>query len=284
MQNSSPLPGLRAIASEFDGILCDVWGVLHNGQKVFPQAIEALRTYKDERTAPVILITNAPRPAHEIQEHLDRLGVPRDCYDGIVSSGGATQALLQQDSEIRIYHIGPDKNLGLFDGVNHTLVPAEEADVIVCSGLNNREVEHPEDYRSQFESLLKLDLPLICANPDVVAEDGDKLVWCGGALAQLYDRIGGKTVITGKPFLPIYENAMALLQKHVHAPLQKDRILTIGDGLPTDIKGAMAAGLAALFITDGIHAKDLAGRPEAVAPRLEQEELVAHAFMGRLAW
>ncbi|MES0869301.1 TIGR01459 family HAD-type hydrolase [Pseudovibrio sp. SCP19] len=284
MQQQSPITGLSQIADQFNGILCDVWGVLHNGMSAFPAAIEALETYKANYDRPVVLITNAPRPANEIEEHLRSLGVPRSCYDSIVSSGDVVQADLRAIDHAKVYHIGPKKNHSLFHGVSFDFVEPKEADIIVCSGLNDRRVEEPEDYRSHFEDLLKLDLTLICANPDIVAEQGDKLVWCGGALAKLYEDMGGRVVITGKPFHPIYDMARAELNAHVGKPIETHEILAIGDGLPTDIKGANAQGISALFLTDGIHAADLEGNSEAVVKMLEAEGLRAHNFMGRLSW
>ncbi|MGH0001107.1 TIGR01459 family HAD-type hydrolase [Pseudovibrio ascidiaceicola] len=284
MKQQSPITGLSQIADQFNGILCDVWGVLHNGVSAFPAAIDALDTYKARYGKPVVLITNAPRPSREIEEHLRSLGVPRACYDSIVSSGDVVQADLRAIDHAKVYHIGPKKNHSLFHGASFDFVEPDTADIIVCSGLNDRRVEEPEDYRSHFEDLLKLDLPLICANPDIVAEQGDKLVWCGGALAKLYAEMGGRVIITGKPFHPIYDMARAELNVHAGRALEKGEILAIGDGLPTDIKGANAQGIPALFLTEGIHAADLTGDAEAVENMLKAEGLQAHSFMGRLSW
>ncbi|KZL18720.1 UMP phosphatase [Pseudovibrio axinellae] len=284
MKQHDPISGLHQIAEEFTGILCDVWGVLHNGVSAFPEAITALETYRKHYGRPVVLITNAPRPAHEIAAHLQRMGVPESCYDSIVSSGDVVQADLRELEGARVYHIGPQKNHGLFHGVNFEFVGPEAADVIVCSGLNDRETEEPEDYRDHFEELLKLDLTLICANPDIVAEQGDKLVWCGGALAKLYEEMGGHVVITGKPFHPIYDLARSKLNAHAGKMLDRSEILAIGDGIPTDIKGAYTQGISALFLTDGIHAAELADNFDAVRPTLQAEGLETHSFMGRLNW
>ncbi|SDQ79014.1 TIGR01459 family HAD-type hydrolase [Pseudovibrio sp. Tun.PSC04-5.I4] len=284
MQQNLPISGLHQIADQFCGILCDVWGVLHNGESVFPAAIAALEAYKAQQGGPVVLITNAPRPASEIQAHLDQLGVPRGCYDGIVSSGGVVQADLRALEHAKVYHIGPAKNHSLFHGVNFEFAEPQNADIIVCSGLNDRRVEEPEDYRPHFQDLLKLNLPLICANPDIVAEQGDKLVWCGGALAKLYEEMGGEVIITGKPFHPIYEMALAELNACAGKLLDKKDILAIGDGMPTDIKGANAQGISALFLTDGIHAADLSDDAQAVVETLDAKGLSVHSFMGRLGW
>jgi len=281
MPSPRSISGLNQIAHEFDGVLCDVWGVLHNGRTKFPEAVDALYRFKEQRCGPVVLITNAPRPPHEIQAHLDSMELPRDCYDGIVSSGGVVQADLQGLNHAKIYHIGPEKNRGLFHGVNYEFVAADKADIIVCSGLNDRSVEEPEDYREPFKKLLELNLPMLCANPDIVAEQGNKLVWCGGALAKLYEEMGGETIITGKPHRPIYNSALAELQRLSDKPLEHTRILTIGDGIPTDIKGAHAMGLPALFLSDGIHAEELSGKSQAIVEALDKEGLAVHSYMGR---
>ncbi len=284
MPLQSPIHGLSQIASQFNGILCDVWGVLHNGVTVFPAAVDALEAYRRDYGGPVVLITNAPRPSQEIEYFLNQLGVPRHCYDMIVSSGDVVQADLRALEHAKVFHIGRSENHGLFHGVNFEFTAPEDAEIIVCSGFNDRSVEEPEDYRSRFEGYLKLGLPLICANPDIVAEKGDKLVWCAGALARLYSEMGGHVIITGKPYSPIYEMACTKLDALAGRSFEKTEILAIGDGLPTDIKGANAQGIPSLFLTDGIHAADLAGDAEAVHRMLENEGLQTHSFMGRLSW
>ncbi|GHB22270.1 haloacid dehalogenase [Pseudovibrio japonicus] len=284
MKQQSPITGLGQIADQFNGILCDVWGVLHNGVSSYPAAIEALETYKAHYNGPVVLITNAPRPANEIAEHLRGLGVPETCYDSIVSSGDVVQADLRAMDHAKVYHIGPEKNHNLFHGSSFDFVAPEAADVVVCSGLNDRRVEEPEDYRSHFEELLKLDLALICANPDIVAEQGDKLVWCAGALAKLYEEMGGRVIITGKPHHPIYDMACSKLNAHAGRALEKSEVLAIGDGLPTDIRGANAQGISALFLTGGIHAADLSSGANTVGTMLKNEGLQVHSFMERLNW
>ncbi|PLX36157.1 MAG: TIGR01459 family HAD-type hydrolase [Hyphomicrobiales bacterium] len=290
MMTNEPIPflsGLSAIAGRYRGILCDVWGVVHNGVRAFEPACEALVKYRAEGGT-VVLLTNAPRPSGPIYGQLDGLGVPRDAYDGIVTSGDATRALLLEKGLLRIHHIGPDRDLTLYEDSPMTLVGAEEADVVVCTGLVDDETESPEDYRERLDALVKRGLRFVCANPDIVVERGNTLVWCAGALAREYADLGGEVVILGKPHAPIYANAFARISELAGTALDKSDILAIGDGLKTDVAGAVGQGLDTLFISAGIHAADFgdADNPDQdkVRTRLADEGLAVAAIIPKLAW
>lgn len=282
------ISGLNEIASQYSAVLCDVWGVLHNGVAAIPGAHEALTAFRQETGGKVVLITNAPRPAPEIREQLARLGVADTAYDDIVTSGDVTQELLAGQVGKSMYHIGPDRDLPLYDGMGLSFSGDADAEVVSCTGLFNDESETPDDYRDQLAALVKRGVPMICANPDIVVERGDKLIWCAGALARLYEDLGGTVSILGKPHAPIYDAAQRRLAKLAGEPVDPTKILAIGDGLPTDIRGAVSQDLDVLFITAGIHASDF-GPTDApdealVRRRLLEEGLRARAAIPRLVW
>ena len=290
MSTPNPLlvPGLSALAPAYKAVLCDVWGVLHNGVAAFPKACEALQRYRAETGGKVVLITNAPRPSPPILDQLARLGVPRDAFDAVVTSGDVTRAQLQAHSDIPVMHIGPDRDHSLFEGLDLALTDEAGAGQVVCTGLVDDERETPEDYRALLERMVARDLPLLCANPDIVVERGSTLIWCAGALARLYEDLGGRVTILGKPHAPIYEAALARVAELAGAPVAKTDILAIGDGLPTDIRGAVANEIDVLFITGGIHGADFgpAGAPveSLVRKRLAEEGLSARAAIAGLVW
>ncbi|WP_428699767.1 TIGR01459 family HAD-type hydrolase [Stappia sp.] len=290
MTQSAPLlvPGLSALAPSYRAVLCDVWGVLHNGVVSFPAACEALAAYRRETGCPVVLITNSPRPAGPVLEQLDGFGVPREAYDDVVTSGDVTRGTIDATRDKPILHIGPARDHALFDGLDVRLVGETEAGQVVCSGFMDDENETPDDYREQLARLVARGLPFLCANPDIVVERGDRLVWCAGALARLYEDLGGTVTILGKPHAPIYQEAISRVERLVGAPVPRGDILAIGDGLPTDIRGAVANQLDVLFITGGIHAADfgpVAEPDEAlVRRRLAEEGLSARAAVPHLVW
>ncbi|WP_422375044.1 TIGR01459 family HAD-type hydrolase [Roseibium sp.] len=291
MTVSAPLlvDGLHALAPSYKGILCDVWGVLHNGVSAFDGAHKALAQYRKETGGKVVLITNAPRPAKEVGEMLSDMGVSKGAYDDIVTSGDVTRVILAAESDKTLLHIGHNQHQPLYDGLNATFTENDdEAELISCTGLTNDEVETPDDYRDRLQKLVERKLTMICANPDIVVERGDRLIWCAGALARLYEDLGGEVVILGKPHAPIYDAAMERLAKLAGAPVAKEDVLAIGDGLPTDIRGAVSQDIDVLFITAGIHASDFgpsdAPDEHLIRRRLIEEGLRARAAMPRLWW
>ncbi len=290
MTASAPLlvPGLSALAHQYKGILSDVWGVLHNGVAAFEQAHEALTAYRQETGAPVVLITNAPRPNAPIREQLAELGVPLSAYDDIVTSGDVTRDLLMQNSGKKAFKIGPDRDFPLYEGTGVTLSGEEDAQIVCCTGLFDDDTETPDDYRDMLKRLADRGLPFICANPDIVVERGDRLIWCAGALARLYEDLGGPVQIVGKPHAPIYKAAVERLSAVRGEAVAAQEILAIGDGLPTDIRGADSQGLDVLFVTGGIHAADFGpvDTPDEtlIRRRLAEEGLSARAAVPRLTW
>ena len=248
---------LDQIADGYDVILSDVWGVLHNGVVAFPEAVAALKRQR-ERGKTVILVTNAPRPHPSVIAQLQSLGVDDESWDRVVTSGDVTRRLIEEGPR-RMYHIGPDRDLIIYDGLDVELVDYPEAGAVVCTGPFDDEVETPEDYAELLALLRGRNLPFICANPDIVVERGDQLIWCAGALARDYARLGGQTLIAGKPHRPIYEAALSAAAEIAGKEIAADQILAIGDGILTDVKGAVDNGFDLLYVTAGIHAHEYAG-------------------------
>jgi len=247
------------LATGYDVVLSDVWGVVHNGAVAFAEACNALARFR-EGGGTVVLITNAPRPGDTVARlTLDPFGVSRDAYDGIVSSGDVTHALIAARKGQRVFHIGPERDLPIYDGLDAPTTALEHADYAVCSGLTDDTVETPHDYHDLIERMRARALPMICANPDVVVERGDKLVYCAGAIADLYAAAGGDVTYAGKPYRPIYEQALVIAGAARARPVEHHRVLAIGDSVRTDLAGAHGFGIDCLFVTRGIHAEDFEG-------------------------
>jgi HAD superfamily hydrolase (TIGR01459 family) len=265
-------------------ILSDIWGVVHNGLESFPEACEALHTYR-QRGGTVILITNAPRPADSVQRQLRKLGVADDTYDAIVSSGDLTRNFVADHPGKKIFWIGPDRDSSIHRGLDAVMAPLEQADYIVCTGLFDDETESAEDYRAMLLQAREHKLPLICANPDIVVERGDRLIYCAGAIAELYRELGGEAIFYGKPHRPIYERAMALATERRGQPTSLDRVLAIGDSVRTDLTGALGFGIDCLFLTRGIHSEEFEGIDQLDPASVK--ELFGHpprALMRELKW
>ena len=254
------------IAPRYRALFCDLWGCVHDGHHAFPTAVAALQAFRAQGGI-VVLVSNAPRPKPSVLKQLDRIGVPRDCYDEVITSGDATQyAFLSGAVGRRVHHIGPmpkdqpffdefaDEMLADMAAANPIqLVPLAEAEGIICTGPNAEMDEAPEDYRAAFLLAKTRGLKMLCANPDIVVDYGETRIYCAGALAQLYEEMGGEALYFGKPHPPIYDLARRRL-----ADLGRDitdaDILCIGDGIDTDVLGGMQENLDSLFLTEGLNA------------------------------
>jgi len=285
------IPGLSLLAPAYDALICDVWGVIHNGRETYPGAAECLKRFR--RTGIVLLLSNAPRPNGPIRAQLASLGVPSDAYDAIVTSGDLTRRLLIDRTSsgvaLNIHYVGPDRDLSLFEDIRVERVAMKDAAAIVCTGPFDDMKEGPDDYRDYWTDALARRLPFFCANPDLVVQRGDRLIYCAGALAQVYERQGGEVVYLGKPHLPVYDFVERHLTELAGRAIPRAKWLAVGDGLKTDIAGAKRAGMAALLITGGIHEAELsdeAGTPDAtkIAATLVAQDLSAVAAMRRLVW
>jgi HAD superfamily hydrolase (TIGR01459 family) len=280
-----PIPILTSIAGlapARDVWLTDVWGVIHNGVEPFAAACEATTKFRLSGGI-VILLSNAPRPAASVAAQLDRIGVPRFAWDAILTSGDAARALVGAYAGRRVFHLGPERDLSLYDDLGVTLADPADADAVSCTGLFDDEIETPADYADVLADLAARKLPMICANPDLTVVRGEKTVYCAGALAADYETRGGSVSYAGKPYLPIYDMAYAMIERLKQKPVPKPRILCIGDGIHTDIKGAAAAGLDSVFIASGVHvAEELTG--DALAGLFPTPDMRPIAAMPALAW
>lgn len=253
------------VSHAFDVWFLDIWGVLHNGVRPYPGAVAAAQTFRG-RGGSVVLVSNSPRPRAGVARQLDQIGVPQDAYDAILTSGDVSRTLIAAYKGDAVFHLGPQRDLAVYEGLGVTLGSMQEARAVVCTGLFDDETETPENYRALLDDAHARDLPMVCVNPDVKVERGSRIIYCAGALAQAYEAIGGQVSYAGKPHRPIYDEALRVARELRGGILEDARVLAIGDGAKTDIGGARKAGLAAVYIAsavnmfDGETLADAAGR------------------------
>lgn len=288
MPASVPLiENFSALAPHYDAVMSDVWGVLHNGVEATPAACDALIRFR-AKGGTVALITNAPRPGAVVSKFLDKLGVPREAYDAIVSSGDVSRAVIAARPGKNVFHIGPERDLGIFDGLGLNFVPFEQADYVVCTGLADDETETAESYRDLLTKVRQRGLFMVCGNPDLVVERGDRLVYCAGALADLYGELGGEVLYAGKPHAPIYREVLRQIAERRGTAPAPSRVLAIGDSVRTDLTGAAKMGIDCLFVTAGIHAEELGGREQpnmaALGEMFASAGVAPKAVAQRLVW
>ena len=241
---------MKDLSARYPIWLCDIWGVVHNGVAHFPHALDALQRHRGSGGL-VVLLTNAPRSAARVAAHLAHLGVTKDHYDLIVTSGDVTHELMKPYDGHRIYYLGPERDLAVLDDLSIEKSSPQQAEAILCVGLVRDDTETPEDYAGLLSELARRRLPMICANPDKVVRRGSRLVYCAGALAERYAALGGSVSMAGKPYGPIYDLALEQVAKARGSARIHD-ILAIGDGPETDIKGAADYGLDIVLIAGGI--------------------------------
>lgn len=281
------IKSIAPLAAETDAWLVDIWGVMHNGVMPFDDASDACARFR-EGGGVVLLLSNSPRPSAGVRAQLDQIGVRRDCYDAILSSGDATRELINGYEGREVYHLGPERDLPIFAGIDVARVGPgadEGAEAIICTGLVDDTVETPDDYEALLRDLVARGLPMICANPDIKVQRGQQIVYCAGALAEAYAALGGDVQLAGKPFKPIYEMAFARIAEIRGRPVALSRILAIGDGIKTDIAGAIAAGVRAVYVASGVHMSGEAGLdPEVLAALFSEKETSPVAAMAELVW
>lgn len=265
------ITSLATVAPRYDAVFCDLWGCLHNGIAPFPAAVSALQSFR-AGGGKVLLLTNAPRPKSSVITQLDLMGVPRNAWDEVVTSGDAAQyAMLTGAVGRRVHHIGAPKDVAFFTDFAEDLQPVlhsepaitrvalNDAEGIVCTGLNDDLTETPEDYRATLLLAKTKGLPMLCANPDIVVDMGETRLYCAGALAAAYEQMGGTALYFGKPHPPIYDLARRRLSL---IGIRDDaQILAIGDGISTDIQGGMSEGIDTLFVTGGISTSEFGNDP-----------------------
>ncbi len=291
-ETASPgfIDGLSSVAADYDVIFCDVWGVIHNGIAAYTGASDALQRFRSGGGR-VILVSNAPRPGASVGRQLDRLGVPRNAYDAVVTSGDITREQIAERSGRVVLHIGPPRDLPIFEGLDVAFGSAAEADYVVCSGFDEPDESQilVEDYRGRLQRLRDRDLWMLCANPDLVVERGHTLIPCAGAIAALYEEMGGEVYYAGKPHRPVYEAALARAAAIRGAPVDPDRVLAVGDAIRTDIAGAATIGAATLLVARGIHTEEIGlGHgpldPARAGPWLERQTHRPTAAIDKLVW
>lgn len=277
------IDSIDEIAERYDALLCDLWGCYHNGVSPFESAVAALRRFRDKGGV-VVLLTNAPRPQDAVKGHLTRMGGPPDSYDGIVTSGDATRAEVASARWGRKLHIvGPSRDDTLWRGLDIETVPFDAAEAILCTGLFDDRVETPADYADMIAAGVARDLPLLCANPDIVVDRGEQRLYCAGAIAAAYTEAGGRSIYFGKPHPPIYALAfdearrLFAARRGADAPaLETARVLAVGDGVATDVLGAEQMGIDCVFVTGGLAAAEVGDTADAPDPTRLAQYLVSH--------
>jgi HAD superfamily hydrolase (TIGR01459 family) len=277
---------LSQLTDQYDALFCDVWGVIRDGRALLPEAVEALIRYRRQGGV-VCLVSNSPRRGYDLIEQLRKMGFPDDACDAVVTSGDAIHEELAKRGRGPALRIGTMFDTSLYDGLELEFVDSiEDAAFISCTGPDDYWNGKPEDYRDLLARALDRKLDLVCANPDIVVQAEDQLIYCAGAIARLYREIGGTSLVAGKPHRPIYRLAEhALLE--MGRPTERDRILAIGDGPETDLEGAGRFGIDAFFIADGILAADTEAEgfdPAAIAEILAGYGTIAKWIAPRLVW
>jgi HAD superfamily hydrolase (TIGR01459 family) len=278
-KNFTNISGLGHIADDYDAALVDIWGVIHNGREGFVDAIEALQRFREER-GPVVLISNSPRPSIAIPAQFDEVGVPHNIYDAIVTSGDATIDELARRAPGPAFKLGPERDDKLYENLALNFTELEHAKFITCTGLFDDDNETPDDYTELLGQARALNIPMVCANPDIRVKKGDKLIYCGGALAQSYEDMGGEVVYAGKPYEAIYRLSRAWLKELTGFELDRSRVLAIGDNIHTDLLGAQNQNYDALFVADGLSI----GNSGAVANVLEKHGIYVKYMLSTLSW
>lgn len=281
---------LAEISAEYGAAFVDLWGCVHDGVRALPSAVAALETYR-AAGGKVVLVTNSPRPRAGVETQLAQFGVPRSAWDTIATSGdSARAAMFRGVVGTRVFHIGERDDKTFFEPISVienpaeiTRVPLDEAEGIVCTGPFDPHAD-PETLRPELLMAKTKGLKLLCANPDIVVDRGEQREWCAGAIAKLYTEMGGESLYFGKPHPPIYDLARRRLAA-LDGPMP-DRILAIGDGIATDIQGAMGEDLDSLFITGGLAAEETRTTdqpdPEALAAYLAAHQSEPTFAIGKL--
>ncbi len=290
MNQTSPdipvIDHVAPLASRYNAWFCDVWGVLHNGITPYDSAVQACESFRSAGGV-VVLLSNSPRHSDGVAEQLNDIGVSGAAYDVLVTSGDVARAQLERHGGDKVFLLGPERDRPMLDGLDIVLSEPQQAEIVLCSGLFDDEAETPDDYTELLAALRERDLAMICANPDLMVERGERLIYCAGALAKAYAQIGGTVIYTGKPHPPIYALARQRLAERT-GEKPDPAILVIGDGVHTDIAGSTAQGLDSIFVASGIHVRDLSDAraldSTAIAALFADLPVKPLAAMKRLQW
>lgn len=279
------VPGLSSLSGTIDVLICDVWGVVHNGQKAHVAAVAALELFRAAGST-VIMVSNSPRPSVDVIPQLVGYGVSTRAFDRIITSGDLTRQMIGERAGQSIVHLGPNRDHTLFANLDIKLAGAEAADYCICTGFSDDEMETPADYADTLEIMARSGLVMICANPDLIVERGHKLIPCAGAMAVAYEKLGGKTIYAGKPYQPVYQQALTLAAQVRGKTTEMSHVAAIGDAIRTDIAGASALGVRSILLLDGIHWGDV-GRDdwqENYGAWLSKQAFKPTYIMPRLVW
>jgi HAD superfamily hydrolase (TIGR01459 family) len=277
------LHSIAPMAPSADVWFLDIWGVLHNGVKPFGAAVDACRAFR-KAGGHVVLVSNSPRPRAGVIKQLNDIGVDPAAYNDVISSGDVSRALIAEIAPGPVLHVGPKRDLAVFDGLGVTFAAAGAAHAAVCTGLFDDETETPADYRDLLAQLQARDVPMICANPDIKAERGGKMIYCAGAIAQAYEAMGGEVAYAGKPFAPIYDAALGIAARLRGSTIDASRVLAIGDGIATDIRGASNAGIRSIYVASGVHLTRGMPLIEVAEQLFANEPVKPVAVMTALTW
>ena len=279
------LATLGPLRDRYDTLYCDVWGVIRDGTDLLPAAVDALIRFR-QSGGRVCLVSNSPRRSSSLARFLDQMGLPSSATDAMVTSGDAIHEELLKRTPGKAFNIGPASDRALYAGLDLDFTDIEAADFITCTGPDDYENGRPEDYDAVLTRALERGIELVCANPDIVVQSGNRLIVCAGAIARHYRQMGGTSIVAGKPHQPIYRLTKAALEAQGHT-VALERVLAIGDGPETDVEGAMRAGVDCLFIADGILGDMLNGGRldvETAAAALKDYGVSARYVADQLTW
>lgn len=240
---------MQELSARYPIWFCDIWGVIHNGIAPFPPATDALIKHR-ARGGTVILVSNSPRTSAGVEQQLKGIGVDPASHDAVVTSGDVSRVLVMNHGGGKVYHLGPARDQSIFHGLAVARTPLAEAHAVLCTGLFDDSSERPADYAPLLTEMRKLDIVMICANPDKTVRKGDHILYCAGSLADAYAALGGKVLMAGKPYRPIYDLAMQEAARIRRRTIAIDQVLAIGDGPETDIKGAATYGIDAVLVAE----------------------------------
>lgn len=246
------ITGASTLLSRYSVLICDVWGVVHDGVTAYLEAGEALARFR-AGGGTVVLLSNAPAPSSDVMHVLEDKHVREDAWDGLVTSGDVTRARLIETCVRRVFHIGTARDRAIFEGLDIQLTGIDDAQMVVATELEDDRALDPEDYRPLLSQCHALGLPFLCGNPDLVVHVGDHLLPCAGALATIYVEMGGEVFWAGKPHAPVYAMAWRMAAAAHGKPVPKKQMLAIGDALRTDMVGARDFGIDSLLVAGGIH-------------------------------
>ena len=264
--------GLSSIIDDYQLFYVDLWGVVHNGVSLHKEAIKALNELTKKKKD-FILLTNAPRPNHSVKSFLERLGMEKKIRDHVFTSGEAALNYLKKNFlNETFYHIGPPRDFDLFnDFEKNKSDNIEKCDYLLCTGLFDDHEDDLKYYKNLFEK--NLEKKMICTNPDLIVDRGNKREFCAGSVAMVFEKMGGKVVYFGKPYPEVYNQSIDNKNK---------KILSIGDNLNTDIKGANLLNYDSLIISNGIHKNEI--EEKGIEKVSKSYEAICNYIQSELKW